>query len=602
MNMTNEINKENKYTILQTLKFFYKSLENHKLLFVICLIGFAIASSLYFVATYLFSKVIDELSTKGTNFDQQTLFLLASGVIICYAFDKIFRTVSSFYVNKIQIITQASLKQRSFDKLAAFDLSWHQSKNSGAKVEKINSGIQGYKNLFQSLEWSIIWNVVNMIIPLGFFIILGYKYLLVLTFFAVIMISFNVLIQKRINNNDKNLEDLQEVGTNKFFEFSNNIVTIKALNAVNVFKSTLFKNDQAREKVQLQNNLLKSGNTLFRNLGEIIIIDTCLLILLLGDYKNNLITLGTLQLAFTNSWSITWAILNFSKVIQELNEAQTKISRLIPFFEEKPKEYFHNKNNWDDNWHTLQLKNLSFDYTLEDVNRTALNDVNLVIERNKKYGFVGHSGSGKSTLTKILMGLYPIKSGSINFISNNKLNNFYDFSQDEVRSKIAIVLQETELFDLSFRDNLTLMKKVDPILLEKAINIAQLSEVLDKLPSGLDTNLGEKGYKLSGGEKQRLGIARAIIADSDILIFDEATSALDSITENKIQKALESELTDKTLIIVAHRLSTLKNTDCLYVFSKGDLIESGSFESLVGQKSYFAKLWQKQQSHVQSNL
>ncbi len=198
------------------------------------------------------------------------------------------------------------------------------------------------------------------------------------------------------------------------------------------------------------------------------------------------------------------------------------------------------------------------------------------IPRYAKIGVVGKTGSGKSTLAKLLAGLYPLTSGKYMIDETS----FYDLSHEEQTRHITLVLQETEIFNMSIRDNITLLREMDPKLLEKALTIAQLDDVIAKLPEGLDTLVGEKGYHLSGGECQRVGIARAICKDAPIMIFDEATSSLDSKTESLIQEALETQLTEKTLVIIAHRVSTLQKTERIYVFDAGEIVEQGTFVEL----------------------
>ncbi len=584
--------KIQEYSFWQTFKFFFKSLGVHRRGFVISIIGFGICSLAFFVANYQFAKVIDYLTDKS-KIEQTTLILLISSVVGAYGIDKVVRAFAGYHLNKIMILTQIGLRKDIFDKLSKFDLRWHQNKNSGTKVEKINSGLTGYKNLFVLFEWQIMWNLMNFIIPLGFYAFLGLKYIAVFATFGILMVCVKVFIQTKINNNNKALEDIQEISTNKFFEFSNNILTIKALNAVQLFKHSIFASDEAKQGLQIINNELETRENHIRNMGETFLIDSIIITMLVIDYMAGNISLGTFQLAFTYSWSITWAIVSASRILHELNEAKIKISRLIPIFEEEANMYFGTEI-LDANWNQVEIKDLYFDYTINGVEKPALIDVNLKLERGKKYGFVGHSGSGKSTLTKLLVGLYPIKSGNINF--NGTINqSLYSLKERSVSDNISIVLQETELFDLTFRENLTLLQpKLDEDIL-RVIKITQLDQVLAKLPNGLDTELGEKGYKLSGGEKQRLGIARALLTNSEIIIFDEATSALDTHTEMMIQEAIEQELTNKTLIMVAHRLSTLKNVDRIFVFSKGRLIEEGKFETLVNKtSSYFYKLWTNQ--------
>ena len=212
----------------------------------------------------------------------------------------------------------------------------------------------------------------------------------------------------------------------------------------------------------------------------------------------------------------------------------------------------------------------------------GLKDFNLVLKRNTKTGIAGLSGSGKSTLAKIILGLYGLKTGT--FKVGNK--NYYSIAHNETLSNISVVLQETELFNLSLRDNITMMRVEDKELLDIAVEISNLDEVIGRLPEGLDAMIGEKGYMLSGGERQRLGIARAIYKNAPIIILDEATSSLDSETEGKIMEKLLGEYgKDKTFLIIAHRLGTLKYTDNIAVMERGKVVEEGSYDKLMNNQS-----------------
>ena len=207
----------------------------------------------------------------------------------------------------------------------------------------------------------------------------------------------------------------------------------------------------------------------------------------------------------------------------------------------------------------------------------GMQKLKLTLNRNEKLGIAGTSGSGKSTLVKILLGLYEIQNGSFKVGDID----FYSISHEELMKNISVVLQETELFNISLRENITGMRDLDQKLLDQAIDIAQLREVVNGLPEGLDSLIGERGYMLSGGERQRLGIARAIYKNAPIMIFDEATSSLDSETEGKILNALFAEFgKEKTFLIIAHRLATLQNTDRVMVIEEGSVKEEGTFEHL----------------------
>ncbi len=243
------------------------------------------------------------------------------------------------------------------------------------------------------------------------------------------------------------------------------------------------------------------------------------------------------------------------------------------------------------NWETIAIQNGSFVFKTEN-QQFHINDLNLSLNRGEKIGIVGKSGSGKSTVAKLLLGIHQLEHGTIT-IGNIPLSQI---DANEAAKHITIVPQEAEMFNLSLRQNITMLKEIDEPKMERAIRIASLQSVIDKLPQGLETKIGERGGRLSGGERQRVGIARAIYADTEILVLDEATSALDSKTEIVVQEALERELGDKTLIIIAHRLMTLNRADRIIVFDRGRVIEQDGFSKLLNNtKSKFYEMYKIQQ-------
>lgn len=238
-------------------------------------------------------------------------------------------------------------------------------------------------------------------------------------------------------------------------------------------------------------------------------------------------------------------------------------------------------------WKQIEFRNVSFKYK----NKEVLKNFNLKIIRNSRIGLVGMSGSGKSTIIKLLIGLYKPSNGKILVDGVNMKK----FSSDSIINEISVVLQDSEVFNMSLYDNLALVQKIrDDKLINKAIQISELKPIIKKLPKGADTPIGEKGYQMSGGERQRLGIARALSKDSSMIIFDESTSALDSKTEKRIQNSLNTKLKNKTMIIIAHRLSTLKNANRVIVIKRGKIVESGTFDELIKLKKNFYKLYKLQ--------
>jgi len=232
----------------------------------------------------------------------------------------------------------------------------------------------------------------------------------------------------------------------------------------------------------------------------------------------------------------------------------------------------------------INVSNLTFSYGEANV----ISNLNLHVKKGQKIALVGLSGSGKSTLINLLLGLYPIEHGKIS-IDGHDLK---DIKLRELRKLFGLVSQDVFLFHDTIRANLTIGGTYSETEIKKALEVSYASEFVDKLPLGLDTVVGDRGAKLSGGQQQRLTIARAFLQNTDILLFDEATSALDNESEKVVQRALESIAGNKTVIAVAHRLSTIQEYDCIYVMKEGFLKEQGTHADLMSQNGEYKKLYE----------
>jgi len=240
----------------------------------------------------------------------------------------------------------------------------------------------------------------------------------------------------------------------------------------------------------------------------------------------------------------------------------------------------------------IQFNNVSFSY---DQKRVAINDISFSIPAGKTVAVVGESGSGKTTIARLLYRFYDVSDGQI-LINGVDIR---DYRQDSIRSFIGVVPQDVVLFNDSLLFNIAYGRpEVDAKRLDEVIRLSQLERFVASLPDGLYTSVGERGLKVSGGEKQRISIARALLKDPPIMIFDEATSSLDSSSERLIQSALSEISRERTTLIIAHRLSTIIHAHEILVLDSGKIIERGTHEELLAVSGKYASLWKLQEKNI----
>ncbi|MCR9627031.1 ABC transporter ATP-binding protein/permease [Vibrio antiquarius] len=277
------------------------------------------------------------------------------------------------------------------------------------------------------------------------------------------------------------------------------------------------------------------------------------------------------------SWYSAKAALKRINDLLVLEEEQRPVPKVNPFKKDREVD--------------VKVENVDFSYNNEN---KVLDNLSLHIPAGKKVALVGASGGGKSTLIQLLIGVYRQNSGSIRF--NDELTE--DIGFEVIRDKIAVVLQQPILFNDTLRHNLTLGGNFDEMSLWRALEVAQLQDVISQLNHGLDTQVGRNGIRLSGGQRQRLAIARMVLSDPQFVILDEATSALDTATEAALHKALTEFLRGRTTLIVAHRLSAVKQADLIYVLEDGKVTQTGTHGELVEQEGLYQTLYGGIQSHA----
>lgn len=276
-------------------------------------------------------------------------------------------------------------------------------------------------------------------------------------------------------------------------------------------------------------------------------------------------------------------ILGIQYSLYNANAAMDRISQLLK--RDREPVYPHDNNPFSGK-HTVavRVENLKFSYS-EGLN--VLDGVSLAIAAGEKVALVGASGGGKSTLVQMLLGLYPPEAGEIYYDEVN----IKHIGLDVVREHVATVLQHPAMFNDSVRENLTLGRELDDVSIWRALEIAQMKTVVAVMPQGLDTVIGRSGVRLSGGQRQRIAIARMILADPKVVVLDEATSSLDTETEARLHSAMHAFLQDRTTLIIAHRLSAVKQADRVLVFDAGKIIDEGQHDELIQRDGLYRDLY-----------
>lgn len=578
------------YNLLQAVWYFLEGYRRPFLFWTFILfIGFFYP----LIPPLLIAKIIDFFTSYQPGESLHYFYLLVIILGSSHGLVSLVRLTSKNKIGDLQAEIQYNARTKGFERLLDFSLTWHEKENSGNKVQRIHNGTTALTGLIRFMGQTGYKTLAIIVGIFIIFIFLNFLFVLFLIVYLFVFICIHFLFYKKMQEAINEYNKAQEKASGSYYEGLNNVVTIKTLGAKETFKKNIYASEERTKKFNHASRNI--GITKWKAFQLWNALSITVYLLLLGSgVINGSISIGSIFIFYTYLMRLTEGASDITDIIDELIESKSTIARMMPIYWEKL-PFQEGNSLFPINWKSISISQGYFSYGKNTVKKTsnhfALKNINVTIQRNDKLGVVGRSGGGKSTFAKLLLGLYNLEHGL--FLIDQV--NFYDIKHSEVTKKISTVLQESEMFNLSLRENISLLRYVPPELFQKAIKIAQLEELIKKLPEGLETFIGEKGYKVSGGERQRIGIARAICKDPDILILDEATSALDSSTESKIQKALEQELKKKTLIIIAHRISTLRNVDKIIVFDKGRIVESGSYLSLVkNPQSKFYQVYKMQ--------
>ena len=554
---------------------YIKEILKKNRIWVLVYIGLGIFNA--FIANYkadYFQKVIDGLADRTLAFAGVATYGFILLVNYCMNY------LDNYPEKKLEHGIYLDFKLLSLRKISTIDYTEYQKIGTGKLVQRIENGSTAGRNVLFNFWLCLIRDLLPTIVFSVYFIwkidkkvtyvlFVGYMLIFIIT---NILLKFLYKIKEKILNSEELLNHYLVRGFMEMLIFRMS----------KQFPNEIKKTNNAKESIvsaKVKMNMIHEAFfTIFALLVAMLDIG-----ILFYAWKTQNLTVGSVValIALIENAYTPIAIFNVLYVQYKLDKASYK--RFEEFLGLKDDDQLRNGNAISAAVGEIAIKNLSFQYG----ERRIIDDLSLSIKKGEKIAFVGESGSGKSTLIKILLGLLKYNQGEVRLgdmeLRGICLNDLYD--------RVSYLSQDAPVFDGTIKENLVFEKKVLEEQMLDALSEVQLSHLVENLAEGLNTEIGEKGTCLSGGEKQRLALARLWFEDSELVILDEATSAMDNLTEENVMKSVMQKMKDKTVIAIAHRLNSIAGFDRIILFREGKIVGQGTFEELLRTDSYFMDLY-----------
>ena len=528
------------------------------------------------------------IASLGFNSVESQISMLAFCTFLIWAFESLFQYLYSVAWRNLAQSIEHAIRVDAYSHVQNLNIKWFEGQKTGNVTSILNDDINQLERFLDNGANDIIQIIVSTLTIGAVFFFISPMIAAIAVIPVPVILFVASFFQKSLEPRYLNVRNAAGNLSSTIFNNLLGIMTIKSFTSENLEKervSTLSESYQSANKDAIR---ISSAFVPVVRMG---VLSGFLGTMVLGGLMafSGAIAVGSFSVLLFLTQRFLWPFTRLGEIIDLFARSMASTRRIMDLID-TPIEIKDDKDSisLENLKEDIIFDNVSFQYSEES---KVFRDLSLEIKSNSLVGIVGKTGVGKSTLIKLLLRLYNIDSGQIKIGSNN-INKI---ALQSLRKNIGLVSQETFLFDGTISDNISypiLDTHIDKI--KRAAELSQCDEFIDRFPEGYNTVIGERGQRLSVGQKQRISIARAILKDPSILIFDEATSSVDNRTENLIQKSLKDISKDRTTIAIAHRLSTIRNADLILVLDDGKIIESGTHDELVESNGNYKYLWDLQ--------
>jgi len=552
---------------------------------------FFCATTSYLLEPVVFAYFLNTIQEQGISAENLPyLFLILLLFLACEVGFWVFWGPARIIEQKTAFIVRKNYKEHLLRGVMALPLSWHVDHHSGDTIDKIEKGTSALYN-FSAYTFEYLKALITLIVAIGALIYLDLLAAAIVVVAAVCIFYIMIIYDRRLVPGYKRLNQFENTISEKVYDVVSNITTVIILRIEHVIFKTISAAIDASWP-QYRKNSFDNEYKLFwaAVLGRLSVVLAVGAYLFSTIQSGATILIGSVYVLFSYASRVRETFFSFAQLYNKAVQHRAGvanaeyISKDFATSDALPDRYLPK------DWQSISIKELTFSYTGPEYLDLHLEDIEMNLKKGEKIAIIGESGGGKTTFLKVLRGLYTPKHMRLSIDDRHVPGDF-----DLISDSIALIPQDPEIFSATIRENITLGVEYSLEEIKKYTDMASFTEVVIRLPRGLESNIVEKGVNLSGGEKQRLALTRGLLAsrDKDVILLDEPTSSVDFHNELKIYENIFSNFQAKTVISSIHRLHLLPLFDTIFLFKKGKIIAQGNLQHLKENSGDFQALWEK---------